>query len=130
MAEYKLTGGGAVLRVSDGSSIPPDPANRDYAQYLVWLADGNTPDPYIPPTPPVPTITKAQALLYLLMIGKTEADVESELAKIADPRSRAIATIEWEHRQPFHYDHQLFVEICPRLGITDRPAAFRIAATL
>jgi len=25
-------------------SIPPDPANTDYQEYLQWLDDGNTPE--------------------------------------------------------------------------------------
>ena len=85
----------------------------------------------VPPTQPnpVPTISKAQALLYLLMIGKTEADVDAEIAKL-EPSARAVAQIEWKHRQPFHYDHPLFIELGPLLGITDMVAAFRIAATL
>ena len=33
-----------VLR-SDGWSIPFDPANTDYQQYLKWLEEGNQPEP-------------------------------------------------------------------------------------
>lgn len=78
---------------------------------------------------PVPTITKAQALLYLLSNGKTEADVEAELAKL-DSYARAVAEIEWRYRLTFHHDHPLFSALGPLLGITDMEAAFRIAATL
>jgi len=35
----------SVLRVEDTTSIPFDPANTDYQQYLKWLAEGNTPLP-------------------------------------------------------------------------------------
>lgn len=32
-----------IKRISDGAWIPFDEANRDYQDYLLWVADGNTP---------------------------------------------------------------------------------------
>ena len=50
MSEYKLNPHGAVTRLSDGASIPADPANTDYAAYLVWVASGGVADPVDPPS--------------------------------------------------------------------------------
>ena len=47
---YKLTDTTSIIRLADGASIPNDPANNDYAAYLEWVEDGNTPDPYVAPT--------------------------------------------------------------------------------
>jgi hypothetical protein len=35
----------SVMRLADNASIPFDPANTDYQQYLAWLEAGNTPQP-------------------------------------------------------------------------------------
>jgi hypothetical protein len=34
-----------ILRISDNASIPFDPDNTDYQQYLAWLSEGNEPEP-------------------------------------------------------------------------------------
>ena len=37
-----------VVNKTEGNimlSIPFDPANTDYQEYLAWLAEGNTPEP-------------------------------------------------------------------------------------
>ena len=34
-----------IKRIADNAFIPFDPANRDYAEYLKWLEEGNTPLP-------------------------------------------------------------------------------------
>lgn len=35
----------AITRLADRASIPADPANSDYAAYLLWVAAGNIPVP-------------------------------------------------------------------------------------
>ena len=34
-----------VIRTSDNATIPFDPANTDYQEYLRWVEEGNTPLP-------------------------------------------------------------------------------------
>jgi hypothetical protein len=58
---YQLTHSNMILRLSDELWISPDPANRDYREYLAWLEAGNTPDPAPIPVPPVP-LTPAEKL--------------------------------------------------------------------
>ena len=38
-----------IVRDEDGAFVPTDPDNVDYAEYLAWVAEGNTPSPYVPP---------------------------------------------------------------------------------
>lgn len=48
---YKLNKTSSITRLSDGASIPADPDNNDYAQYLRWVDAGNTPEPADAPDP-------------------------------------------------------------------------------
>jgi hypothetical protein len=41
-----------VLRVADNAHIPFDPANRDYAIFCAWQAEGNQADPAVTPAQP------------------------------------------------------------------------------
>ena len=51
---YQLTDTDSIRRLSDNAFIPADPANTDYAEFLRWQAEGNTPEPAdpLPPAPP------------------------------------------------------------------------------
>jgi hypothetical protein len=67
MADYQLTASEepcAVIRTEDGACIPPDPANRDYAEYLQWVEGGGVPDAYVPPPVTEPVPTPEQAVLF------------------------------------------------------------------
>ena len=39
---YKLTNTETIIRIADKASIPADPANTDYVEYLEWVEAGNT----------------------------------------------------------------------------------------
>lgn len=131
---YKLNHNStSITRISDGALIPADPDNTDYAKYLVDVATDPTcvaaADPYVAP---IPTITKAQALLWLLSVGKTEDEVLAAINTITDANAKAVALIEWKYREPFNYDNPLFSALAPALGMipNDLPAAFVAASKL
>lgn len=81
---------------------------------------------------PIPAISKAQCLLWLLTINKTEADIDALIAAIPDAGNRAVAQIVWKHREPFHRSHPLFNQIGADLGLSPSQIddAFRAAALL
>jgi hypothetical protein len=83
MAEYQLIANStSVLRRADHATIPDDPANRDRAEYDLWVADGGVPDP-APPIPPPTSITSVEyiarftpaELLAIEVASHTDADV-------------------------------------------------------
>jgi hypothetical protein len=58
---YQLTTGTSIIRLTDGATIPNDPGNRDYRDYLEWVEAGNTPEPALKPEP-APVLTTEQKL--------------------------------------------------------------------
>lgn len=71
---YQLTQTSSILRTADNALIPADPSNRDYADYLAWVAAGNAPTPL-----PLPTLDQVKAKkiadLYGSFAGATYADI-------------------------------------------------------
>lgn len=61
---YRLTDSTAITRLSDSANIPNDSGNRDYQEYLEWIAKGNTPEPYTPPAiaPAAAALAEIEAL--------------------------------------------------------------------
>jgi hypothetical protein len=72
---YQLTSGDTILRLSDNAYIPQAPGNRDYREYLDWLADGNTPEPAPPPPPPGPDYL---AFWDALMVSTVYASIREQ----------------------------------------------------
>jgi len=44
---------GAIIRQDDGAFIPADPRNKDYAEYVKWVDDGNVPQVEVVDAAPV-----------------------------------------------------------------------------
>ena len=84
---YKLTQSPTTVhRLSDNAFIPFDGGNRDYQEYLDWLAEGNQPEPYVPPPPPVPqSITRRQCAIELRERSFITPLEALNMTKIADP---------------------------------------------
>ena len=89
---YQLTAGALILRTGDGAFIPLDPANTDYAAYLEWVEEGNTPEP-APGPDPVSALTTEQKLKA---VGLTVAELR-KLFGLPAPDSIKIAQIQEEY---------------------------------
>ena len=70
---YQLTTGDTILRLADNACIPPDPANTDYAAYLAWVEQGNTPEPAPIPEPPVELTTEQKLEAAGLSVDELKA---------------------------------------------------------
>jgi hypothetical protein len=76
---YKLNQNSTTItRLSDNASIPTDPANSDYREYLTLLSDG-----YIPIPVDVPTLDDIKATQIAILTAACGAEILSGFTSIA-----------------------------------------------
>ena len=59
-----------ILRLDDNAFISVDPANTDYAAYLEWVEEGNTPE--AADVPPAPTYKELRAAEYPSIVDQLD----------------------------------------------------------
>lgn len=81
----------------DGAIIPMDPANTDYAQYLEWVAHGNTPAAPLPPSPEQ-RVQLLTAAVQTAMDAQARAlgydDIKTAITYRGDPNPKFAAEAE------------------------------------
>ena len=96
---YTSTSNGiGYTRASDNAWVGPE-----NPEFLAWLAEGNTPEPYVAPPPPIPTtVTKFQALA-VLAAGGYLGTIRTYIATLGEDDITRLAwenATDWERSSP------------------------------
>ena len=112
---YTLTPNTCVIRDIDGASIPDDPRNTDWQAYQTWLAEGNTPNPYVPPPPGVPTQVPLWAVRTVL---QNDGLFDQAQALITASTDNALKNV-WEYGNFADRNSNAIASLAAALDLTD-----------
>lgn len=120
MTTYKDLGT-SIQRLPDGASIPKANGNRDYEEYLEWLAQGNSPGS-VDAIPvlllPTPTVLSRKQAKSILLIKGLLSYVQPAINAIPDPLHKGLAQIAWDDATEFKRSDPILNVLAGALGIT------------
>lgn len=127
MALYQLAAadGSLVSRLLDDGStefISKDVSSRHWREYQDWLAAGNTPDPYVPPSAPPPSCQLWQ--LQAVMTPAQWAAVQSAVANLNNP---AVTAFMAHGTNVIPANSKTLVQLAAAIGLTADQAAALVA---
>lgn len=142
---YKLTQNEFIIRLEDGCYIPWDELNVDYQEYIVWLDEGNTPDPADAEPVIIPSITTRQFLIAAMgagfitsaealaasTSGAVPASIAASFSELS-PAEQVAAQITWAKMTVIDHHEPLVIAAASHLGLNDEQVAafFLQAATI
>jgi hypothetical protein len=133
---YKVDGFGLITRCSDGASIPRDPSNRDYRDYLDWCIAGNEPevvDVTKRPEQIIDTLKRAVRAWMDISVGQRQYDDLMTAISYRDDnehpdwQAESWAVYHWRSRV---YDAMISIEAACLAGERAAPTAEELIAEL
>jgi hypothetical protein len=112
---YTIIDTAIIKRDADNAFIPVDEANTDYQAYLAWLAEGNTPNPYVPPPPSVPSTAPMWAVRSVL---KTNG-LFDQARTFIDGSDNENLKLVWEYGNFADRNSPSIALLASELGLTD-----------